>query len=146
MAVSRLLFCAASLAVLDLKMFANASTNTLTFENKELEGCLASLNTARGAAGLEALEKGDDLLNSLEYGQGLGKAICEFVESGFSLFEQTPPETTKVGDYVKDPKALSFLTLDDQWQKIAKVFSSSASSTVPSLFAVAAVLAAASLL
>ncbi|KAL8451286.1 hypothetical protein Emed_002087 [Eimeria media] len=232
MAVSRLLFCAASLAVLDLKTFANAATNTLEFGN-ELGDCLASLNTARGAASLGNLTKGDTLLNSLNYSTGLGKDICEVLEeksstaeqgdfsngtvavfaltkdskdnvdcsaavkdwqSGFSLFEQAAPSKDNISNYIKNPKALAFLTLynpsgqqglckvatctadqdsDDkrkyglvcltspsvlaqttmftteQWEKIVKVLNpspSSASAAVPSLLAIAAVLAGVSLM
>ncbi|KAL8451287.1 hypothetical protein Emed_002088 [Eimeria media] len=274
MAVSRLLFCAASLAVLDLKIFANASENELTFGQDEVENCLDSLNAARGAAGLVSLAEGADVLIDLDYKNDLGKDICDVLEvclgtnlcvvesmsrftlgcesklrgdgrscnerllyfccisqgkqftaltadfsrgtfatfgltddekakvdcsaavqswqSGFSIFGQTAPSNDKIEEYIKDPKALAFLTLynplgkngeckvatctpaapnaekkkyglvcltspnvlgnqspmftADQWEKIAKIFSSSASAAVPSFLAIAAVLAGVSLM
>ncbi|KAL8454157.1 hypothetical protein Emag_001519 [Eimeria magna] len=224
MALSRLLFCAASLAVLDFIDRVDATNPSVSF-GEELEDCLTGLNVAREAAGLGKLTNptGEDALNNLKYDQGLGQVICQAVEgkdstntskdntfavfalageesnpdcnaavqtwqSGFSIFGQTAPQEAKINDYIKNPKALSFLTLynpkadkgqckvatcttnsegtdkkyglvclsspsnlsgnpffsEEEWAKIAKVFSSSTSAALPSLLTFAAVLAGAS--
>ncbi|KAL8448013.1 hypothetical protein Emag_004127 [Eimeria magna] len=229
MAPSRLLFCAASLALLDFKTFAKAASTTVKF-GEEVKDCLASLNVARQAADLGNLTSEGNVQDALQDSGSLGQPICDAVEGkevstdkkedlktngtfavfalagenttpdcnaavkswqdGFSIFEQTAPANSKIDDYIKDPKAMSFLTLynpragkglckvvtctptsreankksalvcltspsvitdtamfsDDQWEKIVKVFSSSAFVAVPSLLAIAAVLAGASLL
>ncbi|KAL8451284.1 hypothetical protein Emed_002085 [Eimeria media] len=228
MAISRLLFCAASLALLDLETAASDTGPKLEFQEKDVNGCLSTINAARKEAGLGDLTPKDSLFSGAEYNdQGLGQAIFETVlkgapsgtvsgaqayngtyavfalgessdpgcsaavtswQSGFSLFGQNAPSKDTVD--IKKPQAVSFLTLynpyatngyckvadctpqategskksalvcvtdpsvigkdpmytADQWEKIVKVFSSSASTAVPSLLAIAAVLAGVSLL
>ncbi|KAL8434440.1 hypothetical protein ACSSS7_003171 [Eimeria intestinalis] len=132
MAVSRFLFCAVSLALLDFKTVANAGEPSVSVANDKVKNdCLAKLSEARQAAALGSLTAPqENFFNGLNHANGLGKVIYEAVLQGTEL------KATKE-DLSKGPIAVFALpanpgeTLDcsaavESWQKGFSIFGQTA--------------------